>query len=161
LKEISKKTLIVGLGNSLNGDDGFGARVVELLRRNGTESPPAVSLVDAHTDLLNHLESFAAYDLVILIDAVLDPECKLGRPGRIAVQDEASFESWSAVSTGIHQMSPLLSVRLFRTLHPEATTQIILIALFADQITHASHYLTDKRIAEAAAAVLSLLQKAT
>jgi hydrogenase maturation protease len=160
LKEISRKTLIVGLGNSLSGDDGFGAQVIELLRRNGTESLPAVSLADAHTDLLNHLESFAEYDLVVLIDAVLDPERKLGQPGRIAVQDEASFESWQATSTSIHQMSPLLSVRLFRTLHPEATTQIILIALFVDQITHDPHYLTDKRVAEAAAAVQSLLQKA-
>jgi len=157
LKEISRKTLIVGLGNSLSGDDGFGVQVIELLQYDGTGSLPGVSLVDAHTDLLNHVERFTEYDRVILIDAVLDPENKLGQPGRIVIHDEASFRSWTETSPSIHQMSPLLTVKLFRTLHPAATTQIILIGLLVDQITQSAHYATDERIAEAAATLHSLL----
>ena len=80
-----QKTLLVGLGNPLSGDDGFGARVVELLQRNGTVILPDVSLVDAGTDLLNHIESFAEYDRVVLIDAILDPEASLACPACVLV----------------------------------------------------------------------------
>ena len=92
-----QKTLVVGLGNPLSGDDCFGARVVELLQRNGTAFLPGVSLMDAHTDLLNHIGDFAGCDRVVLVDAILDPEGKLGRPGRVLVLNEEAFLSWPDV----------------------------------------------------------------
>ena len=145
----SPKTLILGLGNPLSGDDGFGARVLDLLHRNGTEFLPDVTLVDAHTDLLNHIESFAAYDRVVLVDAILDPENKLGNPGQIVVLHEKEFVAWSEASSSAHQMSPILSVKLFRQLYPAAQTQIILTGLLVDGLTHAPRYATDDRIREA------------
>ena len=143
------KVLILGLGNPLSGDDGFGARVLDLLHRNGTEFLPDVTLVDAHTDLLNHIESFAAYDRVVLVDAILDPENMLGKPGQIVVLHEKDFLAWSEASSSAHQMSPILSVKLFRQLYPAAQTQIILTGLLVDQLTHAVHYATDDRLGEA------------
>ena len=143
------KVLILGLGNPLSGDDGFGARVLDLLHRNGTEFLPDVTLVDAHTDLLNHIESFAAYDRVVLVDAILDPENRLGKPGQIVVLHEKEFLAWSEASSSVHQMSPTLSVKLFRQLYPAAQTQIVLTGLLVDQLTHALHYATDDRLGEA------------
>ena len=145
----SPKTLILGLGNPLSGDDGFGARVLDFLHRNGTEFLPEATLVDAHTDLLNHIESFATYDRVVLVDAILDPENKLGKPGRIVLLHEKEFLDWSEASSSVHQMSPMLSVKLFRQLYPAAQTQIILTGLLVDQLTHALRYATDDRIREA------------
>jgi len=152
----SLRTLILGLGNPLSGDDGFGAQVLGLLHQSGAESPPGTSLVDAHTDLLNHIESFAAYDRVVLIDAILDPEGKLGAPGQIIMLHEEDFLSWSAISPGVHQMSPIMTVKLFRQLYPEARTRIVLVGLLVDQLTHSPHYATDDRIHEAAAAIANL-----
>jgi hypothetical protein len=60
------------------------------------------------------------------------------------------------MSQSIHQMSPLLAVKLFRTLHPEAQTQITLIGLIIDRLTAEPHYATPDRIAEAAA-IITLL----
>ena len=108
-----------------------------------------VTLVDAHTDLLNHIESFAAYDRVVLVDAILDPENKLGKPGQIVVLHEKEFLAWSEASSSVHQMSPMLSVKLFRQLYPAAQTQIVLTGLLVDQLTHALHYATDDRLGEA------------
>lgn len=153
----NRKTLIVGLGNRLIGDDRFGAQVLERLHQNGTDLLPGVSLTDAHTDLLNCLEDFPEYDLVVLIDAILDPESRLGPPGGIVPLDEEAFESWPETSQGVHQISPLLTVKLFRRLHPEAQTQIALVGLLVDQVTNAPRYLTDERIQEAAAAVQTFL----
>lgn len=151
MNQISKKTLIVGLGNSLSGDDGFGSRVIGWLQNDRPENLAGVSLVDARTDLLNHIEDFPEYDRVVLVDAVLDPEKKLGESGAIVMLDEEAMEFFSEKSAGVHQMSPLLAIRLFRTLHHEAATQIFLIGLLVDQITHDPHYATPDRIAEAAA----------
>ena len=145
----AKKTLLVGLGNPLNGDDGFGPSVIERLRAAGLDKFPDVSLLDAGTDLLNHIENFSEHDRVLLIDAILDPEGKLGSPGRVELLEEKSFLSWSEESRGVHQMSPLLGVKLFRTLHPEARIQIYLLGLFVDQLSHSPLYLTEERIQQA------------
>jgi hydrogenase maturation protease len=153
----SPKTLILGLGNPLSGDDCFGPQVLELLHQNGTGSLPGISLIDAHTDLLNHLEDFAGCEHVLLIDTILDPENKLGQSGQIAVLNEAEFLSWSETSPSVHQMSPLLAVKLFRQLYPEAKTQITLIGLLVDQLTHAPIYATADRIHAAAATVQNCL----
>ena len=152
----SPTTLILGLGNPLSGDDGFGAQVLELIRQSRGSFPPGTSVVDAHTDLLNHLENFAAYEHAVLIDAILDPEGKLGKPGQVVILREEEFLSWSEDSSNVHQMSPLLAVKLFRQLYPAARTQISLIGLLVDRLTHSSLYATTSRIQQASALVLSL-----
>ncbi|MBN1570736.1 MAG: hydrogenase maturation protease [Acidobacteria bacterium] len=152
----SPKTLILGLGNPLSGDDGFGAGVLDFLRHEGMESMPDVALVDAHTDLLNHLEEFAEYDLILLIDAILDPDNKLGQPGRIVALREKEFLHWSEASSSVHQMSPMLAVKLFRQLYPENRSRIFLIGLVVDQLTRDLRYATQERIRLAAAAIKNL-----
>jgi hydrogenase maturation protease len=149
LNAIPDKTLLVGLGNPLNGDDGFGPLVLERLRAAGTIIE-GVTLVDAGTDLLNQIESFAGYDRVVLIDAVLDPEGKLGSPGRIARLEEQTFLSWSEAAQGVHQLSPVMGIKLFRTLYPDAATRIFLIGLFIDRLSHEPLYMTEDRIQQAA-----------
>jgi hydrogenase maturation protease len=141
----------------LSGDDGFGPQVLELLHQNGMGSKPGISLIDAHTDLLNHLESFAGFDRVLLIDTILDPENKLGQSGQIVALKEEEFLLWSETSQSVHQMSPLLAVKLFRQLYPESKTQITLMGLLVDQLTRVPHYATADRIREAATKIPTLL----
>ena len=155
MKKPLKKTLLAGLGTPLSGDDGFGPRVIERLRECGL--PSGVMLLDAGTDLLNHVESFAEYERVVLIDAILDPERKLGAPGRVAVVNEKTFSTWPETSQGVHQMSPLLGVKLFRTLHPEAKTEICFLGLFLDQVSRSPLYMTPARLDEAVLAAVSLV----
>ncbi len=93
------------------------------------------------------------------MDAVLDPEGKLGLPGRVVAIEEESLQSWSEASEGVHQMSPLLGIRLFRVLYPEAQTRIHIIGLCVDRITHSPLYMTDERIGEAVSAVRALLSQ--
>jgi hydrogenase maturation protease len=143
----------VGLGNPLSGDDIFGPDVLEQLRQSETRLSPGAIMVDAHTDLLNHIEDFEKYDSVLLIDAVLDPEGLLGKPGGIVVLNEERLQSFSEASQSIHQMSPLLAVKLVRTLHPEAQTRITLIGLIIDRLAAEPCFATAARVAEAAAVI--------
>jgi hydrogenase maturation protease len=161
------RTLILGLGNPLSGDDGFGAKVLDTLRHPQTLDThscpeqtisPGASLVDAHTDLLNHIEDFAKYDSVLLVDAILDPDNKIGHPGQVVVLRESEFLSWSETSPSVHQMSPLVAIRLYRQLYPNTQTRIFLVGLLVDNLTSSTHYAIPARIREAAMAVLSLIE---
>jgi len=169
------RRLVLGLGNRLVGEDGFGSAVIEMLRRR-PDLPANVDLVDAHTDLLAHLETIASYDEVVLVDVVVGasgtptpdvarraesgeggpgpPEPtheggpgppkpdvarragsgEGGHAGDVAVVDEETFSGWPETSPSCHQISPLLAVKLFRALHPEAATRITLVALHADEV---------------------------
>ena len=142
-----KKTIVIGLGNPLSGDDGFGPRVLDLL--NKTAPHPDVDFKDAHTDILGQIDIFAEYDRVLLIDAILDPEKKLGQTGQVVVLDEDSFLSWPEASQGVHQMSPLLAVKLFHQLYPQAHTEILLAGLLVDHLEPATVYATEAAIQEA------------
>jgi hypothetical protein len=82
---------------------------------------------EAGTDLLGEIESFAAHDEVVLVDAVVG----LAGARRVAVIDERAFLQWPDTSPGSHTVSPLLAVKLFRTLHPGARTRFRLVALHA------------------------------
>ena len=117
-----KKWLVLGLGNRLAGADGFGPAVIGRLRR--AARPDGADFVDAHTDLLAHLHRFEHVDHVVLVDTVLDSR------GGVAIVDEAEFSQWDDRSGGVHQLSPLAAVKLFRRLHPEAATRISLVAHF-------------------------------
>jgi hydrogenase maturation protease len=124
-----RRRLVLGLGNPLLGDDGFGSAVIELLRQR-PELSAAVDLVDAHTDLLAQVETLGSYDEVVLVDVVIGA----GRPGDVEVVDEETFMRWPETSPSCHQISPLLAVKLFRALQPQAATRITLVALHADVV---------------------------
>lgn len=65
-----KKTLIVGLGNVLLGDEGVGVHVVRAVEQRGV--PPGVECLDGGTGGFTLLEPFEAADRIVLIDAAVD-----------------------------------------------------------------------------------------
>jgi Ni,Fe-hydrogenase maturation factor len=76
------------------------------------------------------VETLGSYDEVVLVDVVIGA----GHPGDVEVVDEATFMRWPETSPSCHQISPLLAVKLFRALHPQAATRITLVALHADAV---------------------------
>ncbi len=61
-------TLILGVGNPLQGDDGVGVRVAEML--GARELPPGVKLEDAGTPGLGLAAELEGWSRVIVVDAV-------------------------------------------------------------------------------------------
>ncbi|MGZ5453443.1 MAG: hydrogenase maturation protease [Candidatus Aminicenantales bacterium] len=64
------KTVVLGLGNILLGDEGVGVRVVEELERTG--GVPGVDLVDGGTAGFSLLSFFDGARLVVVVDAADD-----------------------------------------------------------------------------------------
>lgn len=69
---------VIGLGNVLLGDDGFGPTVIALLRA-GWEFPADVELVDGGTPGLHLVASVHGRDALVLIDTVAGA----GAPGEL------------------------------------------------------------------------------
>lgn len=78
------KTVVLGLGNILLGDEGAGVRVVEELERTG--GLPGVELVDGGTAGFRLLPYFDAASLVVVVDAADD-----GRPPGTVTEREPAF----------------------------------------------------------------------
>lgn len=62
------RTLILGIGNILLGDEGIGVRVIEHLRN--FSLPDSVDILDGGTSGADLLELLCGYERVILIDAI-------------------------------------------------------------------------------------------
>jgi hydrogenase maturation protease len=76
-----RRTVVIGLGNPLMGDDGLGLAVLDELRT-GYALPPDVELVDGGTWGMNLLPVIEDADELILIDAI-DVGEKPGAPVRL------------------------------------------------------------------------------
>lgn len=124
------KRLIVALGNPYFGEDAFGSAVMRELERGRRIG---ADLLEAGTDLLASLDRFCEYDEVILIDTVIDPS----RAGQVRTIEQEELLEWPEASPTCHSLSPLLAIKLFKTLKPASTTRFALIALFSDGVSAA------------------------
>jgi hydrogenase maturation protease len=78
---------VIGLGNVLLGDDGFGPFVVELLRTRYA-FPPEVELLDLGTPGLGLISYLHGHEAVVIVDAVAGE----GNPGDVRVYEEVELE---------------------------------------------------------------------
>ena len=79
---------VIGLGNVLLGDDGFGPFVIELLRTR-YRFPPEVELLDLGTPGLGLVTYLHGHDAVVIVDVVAGA----GAPGDVRVYDGDELES--------------------------------------------------------------------
>src|SRR5271165_2082870 len=83
-----KRVCVMGLGNVLMGDDGFGPLAVEMLRCE-YECGPDVEILDLGTPGLDLAPYLYGTDLVVIVDAVLAE----GKPGTLCIYGEADLLS--------------------------------------------------------------------
>jgi len=65
------RTLVMGIGNLLMGDEGVGVHAVRALAE-GASLPPGIAVVDGGTGGFHLLSYFSDYDRVVMIDATMD-----------------------------------------------------------------------------------------
>jgi hydrogenase maturation protease len=95
----SPRTLVIGLGNPLMGDDGAGIAALERLQE-GWELPPEVELVDGGTWGMNLLPLIESTRRLILLDAIDTGS----PPGTLTVLDRAELPRYFALKLSPHQI---------------------------------------------------------
>ena len=113
--------LVLGIGNLLWADEGFGVRAVELLHQRW-QLPEQVSVVDGGTQGLYLLDHVCAAAQVLVLDAI---DYKLP-PGTLRVLRDAEVPVYSDAVMSLHQASfmELLSLARLRGRFPSRITLI-------------------------------------
>jgi len=92
--------LVLGIGNVLWADEGFGVRAVEALN-DAYEVPPGVALLDGGTQGLNLLEPVITARRVLVFDAI-----DFGLPpGALRVLRDREVPAWGGSKMSLHQQS--------------------------------------------------------
>jgi hydrogenase maturation protease len=113
--------LVLGIGNVLWADEGFGVRAVEALHR-GWEMPANVSVVDGGTQGVYLLEHVCSAQRVVVLDAI-----DFGfAPGTLHVFRDGEVPEGSATAISLHQATfqELLSLARVRDRFPARITLI-------------------------------------
>jgi hydrogenase maturation protease len=147
--------LVLGIGNLLWADEGFGVRCVEALHQRFS-LPAHVALVDGGTQGMYLLDHVCDADRVLVLDAV---DYKLP-PGTLRVFRDADVPHWADTKMSLHQATfqELLSLARLRNRFPD---KITLIGVQPDVLDDLGGSLSPKvraRLDEAVALAVAELQ---
>jgi hydrogenase maturation protease len=113
--------LVLGIGNLLWADEGFGVRAVEALN-DAYEAPPGVRLLDGGTQGLNLLPDVVEHECVLVFDAI-----DFGlTPGALRVLRQQEVPAWAGTKMSLHQSSfqELLAIAALQGRSPARLTLI-------------------------------------
>jgi hydrogenase maturation protease len=132
------KTLVLGIGNTVLGDDGVGVRVAqEVAARVSDEN---VEVRDVSVDGLNLFDFILGYDKLVVIDAIVTEDGRLGEVYRLEPETVCD-PSRSAISP--HHFNLGTTIEIGRRLFPDEMPQeVVLYAVDAHDSTVISEQMT-------------------
>ena len=134
------KTLVLGIGNPLLGDDGVGIHAARELAERNTRND--VTVMDIGTDGLNLLEVMMGYDRLIVIDAIVTEQADIGRV--YCLRPEQLYEP-SGFSVSPHHFNLATTLAIGRRLFPgEIPEDVIVFAVDTLEATEITEEMTDK-----------------
>ena len=146
------KTLVLGIGNSILGDDGVGMRAAQELA--GKIKDETIDVMDVSIDGLNLLELILGYDKLVVIDAVLTEREKVGEVYRFRPENVYD-PSRSAISP--HHFNLATTIEIGKRLFPEEMPEeVIAFAVGTEEATMVTEEMTD-RVKEAIPIVVNLV----
>jgi hydrogenase maturation protease len=125
-----KKNVVIGLGNSLMGDDGIGCYLAAQLAADG-RLPADTDVLCAGTDLLRRAGDMEGRRRVVLLDATLGD----GEPGAVTVYVDPPPELEDGQGHA-HHPSVLQTVRLLQMTSPSLSAVRFTLMLIAIESAH-------------------------
>ena len=146
------RTLILGIGNSILGDDGVGIRVARQLDR--LVKDKNIDVVEANVDGLNLLDFILEYDRLIVIDAIVTEDGEVGEIYRLK-PEQICKPSGSAISPHHFNLATTLEIgkRLFPNKIPGEVT---VYAVGTQEVAQVTEEMTD-RVENAVSRVAGLI----
>ena len=151
------KTLVVGLGNPILGDDGVGWRIAEAL---------GDKLVDSSVDVeclalggLSLMERLIGYDRAIVIDAIQSGDGVIGAVSQIDLQDMPDLTT--SHTTAVHDTSFHSALKLGQQMGAELPKHIQFVTIEAAEVYDFSEEMSlavETAVPLAVNMVLNLLQ---
>lgn len=124
-----KRTIILGIGNPILGDDGIGIHVVRKLKKQ-LDKRSDIVLDEAMTGGINLLDAIIGFDKAILIDAIHLTDEKIGEVKCLQLQHLGSVHSCNP-----HDVSLIESIQLAKILgEKQIPDDIIIIGVVLHQL---------------------------
>jgi len=114
------KTIILGIGNPILGDDGVGVHVANEIKKHINN--PNITIDEAITGGMNLLDLILGYDKAIIIDAVKTKDGKNGEVKRIPLGDFSTMHSYNP-----HDVSLIESIEIAKKMGEDRIPQEIIV----------------------------------
>ena len=153
-----KKTLVIGLGNPILGDDGAGwhvAKTAESLCKN-SECEDAVEFVKAASGGLSLMEQMVGYEKVIIADSIITPEAQIGAVHSKPLSSLPNLRT--AHSNSSHDVSLQAALETGRKMKLELPEDVWVVAIEIEPSYTFSEKLSDP-VAAAVSEAAELIQK--
>jgi hydrogenase maturation protease len=156
---VSMKTIIIGLGNPILGDDGVGWKVAEEVKKQlPPDSPVEVQCLSLGG--LGLMEHLIGYGRAILVDAFASED----QPGSIMILKLADLPNYSAFhTTSAHDTSLQSAVELGRSMGASLPEEVEIVGIVTNRIHDFSEELSPpvaEAVPFAARIILDLLGQA-
>jgi hydrogenase maturation protease len=122
------KTIILGVGNLILGDDGVGIHIANEVKKHIND--PDITIDEAITGGMNLLDLLLGYDKAIILDAVKSEDAENGEVRRIPIGDFNTMHSCNP-----HDVSLMEAIEMAKKLGEKRIPQeIIIIGVMMKQI---------------------------
>jgi len=146
------RTLVLGIGNPILGDDGVGFHIAQELAKEIKDEN--IDVKDASTDGLNLLELIAGYDKVIVIDAIMTESGEIGRIYRLRPE---SIARTVHPTTSPHHANLATAIEIGKKLLAEQMPrEVVVFAVGIQEVTGFTEEMTEK-VKEAVPKVATLI----
>jgi hydrogenase maturation protease len=119
----ARETLVLGIGNTITGNDGVGIFTVRALRKE--LASPACEIIETQETGINLLGTICGYRKAVIIDSIRTGK---GRPGNIYKLTQDDFKKGRSLYSS-HQIGLATVLELARELNLDVPEQIIIYAV--------------------------------
>jgi hydrogenase maturation protease len=154
------KTLVIGLGNPILGDDGVGWRVVEEIARQ-TATRPEVEVDCISLGGLSLMERLTGCECVILVDSIFTGEKPIGTISQFALSDIPDLTAGHSASAHDTSLHNALNVGRSMDIPLPRDEDVLIVAIEAENVYDFSETLSppvEAAVPQAVGAVLQLIQ---
>jgi len=120
--ETDMRTLVLGIGNSILGDDGVGVRVAQAVASKIKDD--SIDVMDVNVDGLNLFDFILGYDRLVVIDAIVTEDGEIGEIYRLKPEQICS-PSGSAISP--HHYTLASTIEIGNRLFPREIPQDVVV----------------------------------
>jgi len=146
------KTLVLGIGNPILGDDGVGAHVAQELAEEIKDEN--IEVKDTSVAGLNLLELIAGYDKLIIIDAIMTED---GKAGEIYQLKQESIGEPACSTISAHHLNLANTIELGKRLFPqEMPEEVTVFAVGTQEVAQVTEEMTEA-VREAIPKIVSLV----
>ncbi|MBE3117326.1 MAG: hydrogenase maturation protease [Candidatus Atribacteria bacterium] len=153
------KTLVIGLGNPILGDDGVGWRVVEEIARK-TANRPEVEVDCVSLGGLSLMERLTGCERVIMVDSIFTGEKPNGTVSQFALSDIPDLTAGHSASAHDTSLHNALNVGRSMDIPLPRDEDVLIVAIEAENVYDFSETLSppvEAAVLQAVGAVLQLI----